>query len=58
MNAIEHVVYRDDRARGAVYTGAGVGIGLAGGAIMRSPAVAVASVTAGRELRAAALRAM
>jgi adenosylcobinamide-phosphate synthase len=56
MGAVERVVYRDDRAAGVAYTAIGVGIGTASGAIVRSPMIAVATVAAGCELRAAAAR--
>ncbi len=51
MQVVEARIYDDSRARGVVYTLAGVLVGAAAGAIVRSPVAAVAISAAGRELR-------
>jgi adenosylcobinamide-phosphate synthase len=56
MQRVERAVYSDRRAPGCAYTAIGVGIGAASGALVRNPALAVATVAAGHELRAAAAR--
>jgi len=56
MQWIERVVYTDDRAAGYAYTAIGAGVGAAAGALARTPVIAVATSSAGRELRMAATR--
>ncbi len=51
MTRVEGLVWRDRRRDGVAYTAIGVTVGALGGAAIRSTAVAVAMVTAGRELR-------
>jgi adenosylcobinamide-phosphate synthase len=48
---IEHRVYRDQRAAGVLHTSLGAAVGLGAGLMVRSPAVAVGTAAAGRELR-------
>ena len=56
MQRVEKVVYADSRGAGCGYTAIGVAAGATAGALTRSPAIAVATASAGRELRAAAAR--
>jgi adenosylcobinamide-phosphate synthase len=56
MQRVEHNRYADDRSAGLAYSAAGLTIGMASGALLRSPALAVTLTTSGRELRASAAR--
>lgn len=51
MGTVEDATWRDSRAAGLAYTAAGVGIGLAAGAAVRTTAGAVAVTSAGAQLR-------
>ncbi len=56
MQRVEARTYADSRARGVYYALAGLALGVAGGAAVRSPVAAVAISAAGRELRSTAAR--
>ena len=56
MQRVERAVYADDRGAGCAYTATGVAVGAAAGLLARTPTIAVATTTAGRELRLAATR--
>jgi len=56
MQAIEANRYADTRSAGVAYSLAGLAIGMTGGALLRSPALAVTLTASGRELRIAAAR--
>src|SRR5438105_15921838 len=56
MQRVERIVYADDRGAGCAYTAIGVGVGATAGAMARTPVIAVATTSAGRELRMAATR--
>jgi adenosylcobinamide-phosphate synthase len=54
MEQVESRLYADSRARGVVHTGIGVGIGVAAGMVLRSPALATYVAVGGRSLAEAA----
>ena len=56
MGHVEQALYADDRGAGCAYTAVGAATGAVAGAMARTPALAIATTTAGRELRAAAGR--
>jgi adenosylcobinamide-phosphate synthase len=56
MQRIERAVYADNRRAGCAYTAIGVGMGAAAGVLAGTPMIAVATTSAGRELRMAATR--
>jgi adenosylcobinamide-phosphate synthase len=56
MQRMERASYADTRRAGMRYSLAGTAIGIASGALLRSPAVAVALTAAGRELRSSSTR--
>lgn len=56
MQRVERAVYADDRGAGCAYTATGVAVGAAAGLLARTPTIAVATTSAGRELRLAAAR--
>src|SRR4029079_2893714 len=56
MHRIESAVYADDRRAGCRYTAIGVALGAAAGALARTPMLAVATASAGRQLRMEATR--
>lgn len=55
MGAVERRLWRDDRRAGAAYTGIGLGIGVAAGAIVRSTPVALVVAVAAHQLHSVAL---
>ncbi len=56
MERVERALYADDRSSGCAYTATGVAVGAGAGLLARTPAIAVATTSAGRELRMAAAR--
>ena len=56
MQRVERALYADDRGAGCAYTATGVAVGAAAGLLARTPTIAVATTSAGRELRRAATR--
>jgi adenosylcobinamide-phosphate synthase len=56
MDAVEHRVYADSRARGLAYAATGAAIGVLAGSTARSTVAAVTATTAGRMLRDEARR--
>ena len=55
MGRVEQALWADRRTAGVAYAAVGVAIGVAGGRVMKSTAMAVAVAAAGRELRRVAM---